>query len=123
MTGAIVRSLAEANVGDTVWIFDSQAAIMVDGKYRGRGVWSTAAITGSTKQSFILPYQGKFDRKTGYGRARGGYQSSYRIAGEAERENERWMGGRGVIASLVQREPDIEKVKQVAAIVGWEPGS
>lgn len=117
----IVRSLAEAVAGDTVWIFNSERPVFVDGQYRGRGVWDTATIDGETKQSFIIDRYGKFDRNTGLGRVRNGYASCCRIAGEDERETAKWQAAAWHIARAVEGLRDAEKLKQIAAIVGWNP--
>lgn len=117
-----VERLADAKVGDHVWLYDSQQANYVDGEYQGRGVWRIVEITGENRTSFIVWRGTKFDRRTGEERDTRGFTPSYHIYGAVERENHIWRGrNRAKIAQLVERLDDVAKLKAIAEIVGFEP--
>lgn len=121
MSDGIVKSLAEAKVGDTVLHFEPERSFYREGKYVGRGVWSPATIMEETRASFVTRFDMKFDRKTGVERGRKvGYP--HLIAGEAEIERFRWRRVNGEIAKLITNSQDIDLLKAVAALVGFEPG-
>ena len=117
---ASVDYVRDAKTGDTVWMFDSQRARHVDGKYEGRGVWELRTIEAETRRSFKV-WHAKFDRKTGAQMATGDYTGSYRIAGQAEYDGSVWMDRhRHSLTTRVGRETDIAVLKQIAALVGYE---
>lgn len=120
MNTATVDYVKGAKTGDTIWIFDSQKARYVDGKYQGRGVWELRMIEAETRRSFTV-YRLKFDRVTGAQMATGDYAGSYSIAGQAEYEGSVWMDKhRHALTTRVGRETDIAVLKQIAALVGYE---
>jgi len=115
-----VDFLNDATVGDLVWFYDgNRNRFDPDGKYEGRGVWNLAPIKAETRRSFMVQYS-KFDRKSGAPMATGGYTSPYKIRGQKEYEALVWMRehSRKIIAA-VERCRDIDKLKQVAEIVGY----
>jgi hypothetical protein len=113
-----IDRIAEAKVGDFVWLRDFQANRYVGREYKGRGVWKISQITGENRQSFVV-MGSKFDRKTGEQRATGGYSASYMIAGNIDRENWRFLSYRHAIARRAES-ANIDQLRQVAAIVGFE---
>lgn len=121
LDASIAESLAVAKTGDTVWIYHAERNRYVDGVYDGRGVWEKIIITAETRHSFEVAPFGKFDRKTGRARPQNNYSSSNYIAGRKERDDGVWLAGRYHISEIVRRIEDTEKLKQIAAIVGWSP--
>lgn len=115
----VSESLAVAKVGDTVWIYHAQQNRYVDGLYDGRGVWSKAVIIAETRLSLQVKLYGKFDRKTGRERPHNGYTSGDYIAGQKERDDAAWRDAGYRISDFVRRLNDPEKLRQIAAIVGW----
>lgn len=115
----VVESLSIAKPGDAVWLYEAERSRYVDGKYVGRGVWMLKTIEAETRESFMLA-SGKFDRKTGNKRPRAGYSSGDKIAGRAEREAHKWIAARYRLSDIINRTTDIDALKQVADIVGFE---
>lgn len=120
MNEPIVETLAYAKIGSAVWLFDSQASNYVNGQYKGRGVWKRAIITDETRASLIIDRQ-KYDKKTGVCRPVSGYTPQLFIFGEAERQDRQWKNSAWQIADAVKRCSDVQKLKKVAEIVGWQP--
>lgn len=81
----MIDYLKDAKRGDEIWFYDSQRnRYAADGKtYEGRGVWRLETITGITKRSIDLMYE-KYDNKTGLARAKNGFSSGNRIAGQKQ---------------------------------------
>lgn len=121
LDASIAESLAAAKVGDTVWIYLAERNRYVDGLYDGRGVWEKIIITAETRHSFEVAPFGKFDRKTGRARLQNDYSSGNHIAGHKERDDIVWLEASYKISQRVDRLRDAEKLKQIAAIVGWSP--
>lgn len=115
-----VARISEAKVGDTVWFFDSQMNRYEDGKYKGRGVWKEVVIEAETRSSFIVGRE-KYDKKTGVVRGTRDYSASLFLFGEKDKDDREWRQRSDRIGERVQRCDDIEKLKQIAAIIGWSP--
>lgn len=123
MTDVAVDRLENAKTGDLVWFYDSQHPVYVDGKYQGRGHWSLHRIISETRASFAVG-QYKFDRKDGIQRATGGYLPTIFICGESERNDREWIrANQKEIVKIIEcmRIADIETLKAVAALVGFNP--
>lgn len=120
MTGlATVNFIHEAKTGDTVWHLDGHRNAYVDGEYVGRGVWNLEQVKEETRRSLKVHYS-KFDRKTGSQMATGGFSASHMILGQKEYDALMWMTthSRKIIAA-VEHCRDIDKLRQIAEIVGY----
>lgn len=118
---ATVDRIADAKVGDVVWLLDTQKALHdAAGKYLGRGVWELRPIDAETRASFIVEYS-KFDRKTGHERARSGYSSTRTIFGEQEKEDHEWLykHRHALIAAI--HASDAGTIRRIADVIGWKP--
>lgn len=115
----VVNSLEEAKTGDLVWLWDGNSnRYSAGGKYEGRGVWRTDTILSENRASFIV-HQSKFDRKTGVVRATNGYTPQQWIAGNIDKENRDWLSAAYRVGDLVSKSSDINKLKAVAEIMGF----
>lgn len=118
---ATVDRIADAKVGDVVWLFDTQQALHdAYGKYLGRGVWKLHPIVSETRASFVLNYS-KFDRKTGSERARSGHSSTLFIFGEKDKDDYEWRcRHRRSIVNEVES-ASTETLRRIADVIGWKP--
>lgn len=122
---ANVDHLRDAKPGDTVWQYDSQRNVYDNGKYLGRGGWQLVTIESETRRSFTI-LRTKFDRATGEEMGNGQWSKTMRIAGQIEYEIDKaradWFRDHyPAVRRLVDAEQDVERWKQIAAIVGYEP--
>lgn len=116
---ADVDRISAAKAGDTVWVYESQMSLHVEGKYVGRGVWRLFKIQEETRQSFVVSGT-KFDRKTGRERSRGGYSSGNMIAGEIEKSDHLWRSDHAYRMVNSLHNADTQTLRKVAEIIGWE---
>lgn len=116
MAEVTVKRIADAQVGDLVWLFDAESPRYVDGKYAGRGNYRAVTIDDRNKASFIVG-RVKFDTKTGEERGRRvGYPTV--LCGADDREDRRWLNFSHRIADDV-RKASAEQLRRVAEIVGF----
>jgi hypothetical protein len=117
-----VERFGDAQVGDWVWHYDSQASVYdpETKKYLGRGKYELVQVTGRTKQSLIIGRDAKYKLEDGRSRTVNGYNSNNRLLGEQDKHDVWWEGRRYDLGRLVQDCKDIEKLKSVAFILGFE---
>ena len=119
---ATVEYLAQAEVGDMVWVFDAERGHYVDRVYQGRGVWLLAKVTETNKAS-VSAWGGKFDRKTGYARFSGGWASRNVAAGQSEYEARLWISeNKRSLVDAVSAVNDIDVLKAIADLIGFKHG-
>jgi len=113
---ATVDFIREANVGDMLWHFDFYHKSYVDGTYVRCGAWNLEEVQGSSLR-FLKVLYSKFFRETGL---TGYYPHCLRIAGQKEYETVMWMETHGrKVMRAVEHCQDIDKLKQIAEIVGY----
>jgi len=116
-----VNCFAEASVGDTVWLFDSQMNLHDQhDRYIGRGVWRLAKVESETRASFVVRGE-KFDRKFGFSRPHNGYSTGNLIAGQSEKEDHLWLSANRYHLIKHLERCDAQTLRRVADLVGWAP--
>lgn len=107
--------MTELKVGDKVWRFDQNRRVYDGtGSFGGKVIYAEHfyqdVITGETSRSWIVGKYGyRVNKKTLEG-----------IYTDEQKANDIWMhNNRYKIASIVDRCNDVEKMRQIAQIVGY----
>ncbi len=116
--------MADAKVGDTVWIFDSNRRVYKDG--RGGAIyaehWYSTKIVGENRASWIVLPHGrgmKIDKKTCALRGElYGTRAQVEFSRDAVDADIWLMENRWRIAELLQRCNDVTVLKAVAKAIG-----
>ena len=117
-----VSSIAVANAGDLVWLYESEMGLHdADGKYLGRGVWRLRKISDETRVSLIVDGE-KFDRANGRARPRNGFTSGNLIAGEAEKADILWLSENKYRLIRHLEHCSAQTLRKVAEVAGWDGG-
>lgn len=113
----VVKTLADAYVGATVYLWDQEARNPAG----GRGLWKTAVIDATTRYSLIIR-DTLYDRKTGQARPQRGYSIYQCLAGVDERRERETLADRWKIAAAVQQCSDAAVVAECARLLGVKIG-
>ncbi len=117
----IADYIKDAEIGDTVWLYDLNANnYNEDRKYVGRGKWYLVKVDGKTRQSLIC-HNDKFDIATGHARGRSGFTPTMTLYGQKEYEKRAWLQKNETdVKRAVERCNDVEVLKRIAELVGYE---
>jgi PAS domain-containing protein len=119
----IVERFADAQPGDWVWVLDRDMSIYDENrKYLGRGGYRLEPVVGRNRSSLMVGRYGggvKYDLTTGIQRGnKVGWSLS--IRGSKDREEDWWMSQRNKLAGMVRDCTDIEQLKSVAFLLGFD---
>lgn len=116
-----VERIADAQPGDTIWVFDSQQIRYENGTYKGRGVWRLLTVKSVNRRSLTTHSGVKLDRKTGAQLDTRGYSGTYRGYGNTEKCDKEWRDQHGHrIMRRVETHATTDQLRQIFRLLGMD---
>lgn len=120
----IARTVAEAQVGDLLWLYDgNQNRYDENRKYLGRGVWKIVIVRKVARVYLSAGpvdwhHTSEFRIDTGEAKTANGYTPSEQLAGWKDRADRFWLSQAGDMGRAITSSKDIEILKEVGFALG-----